>query len=67
MVQAKHHWDPGYIICLTGLEIIERRLRGEAALRVWREYRKLTQERTFFMEPVPFRMWLCVVVTRLTM
>ena len=22
---------------------------------------------TFFMEPVPFRFWLCVVVTRLTM
>src|ERR1700730_15950637 len=30
---------------LLPLEITERRLRGEAALRVWREYRKLTQER----------------------
>jgi DNA-binding XRE family transcriptional regulator len=30
---------------LIPLEIIERRLRGEAALRIWREYRKLTQER----------------------
>jgi mRNA interferase RelE/StbE len=30
---------------LIPLEITERRLRGEAALRVWREYRKLTQER----------------------
>jgi DNA-binding XRE family transcriptional regulator len=29
---------------LIPLEISERRLRGEAALRVWREYRKLTQE-----------------------
>ena len=27
------------------LEIAERRLRGEAALRIWREHRKLTQER----------------------
>jgi len=25
------------------------------------------KNRTFFMEPVPFRLWLCVVVTRLTM
>jgi DNA-binding XRE family transcriptional regulator len=25
-------------------EITERRLRGEPALRIWREYRKLTQE-----------------------
>ena len=30
---------------LVPLEITERRLRGEAALRVWREHRKLTQER----------------------
>lgn len=30
---------------LIPLEITERRLRGEPALRVWREYRKLTQER----------------------
>jgi len=29
---------------LIPLEIIERRLRGESALRIWREYRKLTQE-----------------------
>lgn len=29
---------------LMPLEIIERRLRGESALRIWREYRKLTQE-----------------------
>jgi mRNA interferase RelE/StbE len=29
---------------LIPLEITERRLRGEPALRVWREYRKLTQE-----------------------
>jgi DNA-binding XRE family transcriptional regulator len=27
------------------LEITERRLSGEAALRIWREYRKFTQER----------------------
>src|ERR1700685_1250669 len=30
---------------LIPLEITERRLGGEAALRIWREYRKLTQER----------------------
>ncbi|MBI3644470.1 MAG: helix-turn-helix transcriptional regulator [Acidobacteriales bacterium] len=30
---------------LIPLEITERRLKGEAALRVWREYGKLTQER----------------------
>jgi DNA-binding XRE family transcriptional regulator len=30
---------------LVPLEITERRLRGEAALRTWREYRKLTEER----------------------
>jgi mRNA interferase RelE/StbE len=30
---------------LIPLEITERRLRGEASLRIWREYRKLTQER----------------------
>jgi mRNA interferase RelE/StbE len=30
---------------LIPLEIIERRLKGEAALRVWREYRGLTQEK----------------------
>jgi DNA-binding XRE family transcriptional regulator len=30
---------------LIPLEMIERRLRGEAALRVWREHRKLTQEK----------------------
>jgi len=30
---------------LIPLEITERRLKGEPALRVWREYRKLTQER----------------------
>ena len=29
---------------LIPLEITERRLRGEPALRVWREHRKLTQE-----------------------
>jgi DNA-binding XRE family transcriptional regulator len=29
---------------LIPLEITERRLHGEAPLRVWREYRKLTQE-----------------------
>jgi DNA-binding XRE family transcriptional regulator len=29
---------------LIPLEITERRLRGEPALRVWREYRRLTQE-----------------------
>jgi DNA-binding XRE family transcriptional regulator len=29
---------------LIPLEITERRLKGEAALRVWREHRKLTQE-----------------------
>jgi DNA-binding XRE family transcriptional regulator len=29
---------------LIPLEITERRLRGEPALRVWREYRELTQE-----------------------
>ncbi len=30
---------------LIPLEITERRLRGEPTLRVWREHRKLTQER----------------------
>jgi DNA-binding XRE family transcriptional regulator len=30
---------------LIPLEITERRLKGEPALRVWREHRKLTQER----------------------
>jgi mRNA interferase RelE/StbE len=29
---------------LIPLEITERRLRGEAVLRIWREYRELTQE-----------------------
>ena len=29
---------------LIPLEMIERRLRGEATLRIWREHRKLTQE-----------------------
>jgi len=29
---------------LIPLEITERRLRGEPALRIWREYRKLTQQ-----------------------
>ena len=29
---------------LIPLEITERRLRGEPALRIWREHRKLTQE-----------------------
>ena len=29
---------------LIPLEIIERRLSGEPALRIWREHRKLTQE-----------------------
>lgn len=29
---------------LIPLEIMERRLKGETALRIWREYRKLTQE-----------------------
>jgi DNA-binding XRE family transcriptional regulator len=30
---------------LIPLEITERRMKGEPALRIWREYRKLTQER----------------------
>src|SRR5258708_38296005 len=30
---------------LIPLEITERRLGGEAALRIWREYRELTQEK----------------------
>lgn len=30
---------------LIPLAITERRLRGEPALRIWREYRKLTQEK----------------------
>jgi mRNA interferase RelE/StbE len=30
---------------LIPLEITERRLRGEPALRIWRQHRKLTQER----------------------
>jgi DNA-binding XRE family transcriptional regulator len=30
---------------LIPLAITERRLKGEAALRIWREHRKLTQER----------------------
>src|SRR5208282_3153392 len=30
---------------LIPLEMTERRLRGESALRIWREHRKLTQER----------------------
>lgn len=30
---------------LIPLEITERRLKGEPALRIWREHRKLTQER----------------------
>jgi mRNA interferase RelE/StbE len=30
---------------LVPLEVTERRIRGEAPLRIWREYRKLTQER----------------------
>src|ERR1700732_3148166 len=30
---------------LIPLDITERRLRGEAALRIWREHRKFTQER----------------------
>lgn len=29
---------------LIPLEIVERRLGGEVPLRIWREYRKLTQE-----------------------
>ncbi|HYW37992.1 MAG TPA: helix-turn-helix transcriptional regulator [Terriglobales bacterium] len=29
---------------LIPLEITERRLKGEPALRIWRDYRKLTQE-----------------------
>lgn len=29
---------------LIPLEIVERRLAGESALRIWREYRGLTQE-----------------------
>ena len=29
---------------LIPLEITERRLRGEPAIRIWREYRQLTQE-----------------------
>ena len=29
---------------LIPLEITERRLKGEPALRIWRQYRKLTQE-----------------------
>ncbi len=30
---------------LIPLEMTERRMRGEPALRIWREHRKLTQER----------------------
>jgi DNA-binding XRE family transcriptional regulator len=30
---------------LVPLQITERRLKGDPALRIWREYRKLTQER----------------------
>ena len=30
---------------LIPLEMSERRMRGEPALRIWREHRKLTQER----------------------
>ena len=30
---------------LVPLEITERRLEGEATLRIWREYRELTQEK----------------------
>jgi DNA-binding XRE family transcriptional regulator len=30
---------------LIPVELTERRLNGDAALRIWREYRKLTQER----------------------
>jgi DNA-binding XRE family transcriptional regulator len=30
---------------LVPLEITERRLRGESPLRIWREHRKLTQEK----------------------
>jgi DNA-binding XRE family transcriptional regulator len=30
---------------LIPLEVTERRLRGEPALRIWREHRKLTQEK----------------------
>ncbi len=30
---------------LIPLEITERRLKGDSAFRIWREYRKLTQER----------------------
>jgi len=30
---------------LIPLEITERKLRGEPSLRIWREYRKFTQER----------------------
>jgi mRNA interferase RelE/StbE len=33
---------------LIPLEITERRLRGEPALRVWREHRELTQELPVF-------------------
>jgi hypothetical protein len=29
---------------LRALELTERRLRGEAPLRIWREYRRLTQQ-----------------------
>jgi DNA-binding XRE family transcriptional regulator len=29
---------------LIPLELTERRLRGEAPLRIWREYRRLTQQ-----------------------
>jgi len=29
---------------LIPLELVERRLRGEPALRIWREHRQLTQE-----------------------
>ena len=29
---------------LIPLEMTERRLRGEAALRIWRQHRKLTQQ-----------------------
>jgi DNA-binding XRE family transcriptional regulator len=30
---------------LVPLEIVERRIMGEAAVRLWREHRKLTQEK----------------------
>ncbi len=37
---------------IVPVEIIERRLKGESALRIWREHRKLTQEQLARMAKV---------------